>query len=100
MSLPRLGRTASDPIGQSSQPAQSSDGRSTLAASPPIVASHRGWLPSFGYDCGLDPWGFNQGLSPKLLGRMAAAVASLRVTLYPDREQGTAEPGAAADGGA
>ena len=39
-----------------------------------------------GYDCGLEPWAFNQELSAKLLGRMAAAGASLRVTLYPDRE--------------
>jgi hypothetical protein len=38
-----------------------------------------------GYDCGLEPWAFNQGLSAELLGRMAAAGASLRVTLYPDR---------------
>ncbi len=42
-----------------------------------------------GYDCGLEPWAFNQGLSAELLGRMAAAGTSLRVTLYPDREQGT-----------
>jgi hypothetical protein len=55
---------------------------------------------NIGYDCRQEPWGFNQGLSPKLLGRMAAAVASLRVTIYPDREQGSAEPGAAAGGGA
>ncbi len=39
-----------------------------------------------GYDCGLEPWAFNQGLTAGLLGRMAAAGTSLRVTLYPDRE--------------
>jgi hypothetical protein len=44
---------------------------------------------NIGYDCGLEPWAFNQGLSADLLGRMAAAGTSLRVTLYPDREQGT-----------
>jgi len=44
---------------------------------------------NIGYDCGLEPWAFNQGLSAELLGRMGAAGASLRVTLYPDREQGT-----------
>jgi hypothetical protein len=42
---------------------------------------------NIGYDCGAEPWAFSQGLSPELLGRMAAAGASLRLTLYPDREQ-------------
>ena len=41
-----------------------------------------------GYDFGLEPWAFNQKLSAELLGRMSAACAALRVTLYPDREQG------------
>jgi hypothetical protein len=41
---------------------------------------------NIGYDCGEKPWAFNQGLPADLLGRMAAAGASLRVTLYPDRE--------------
>ncbi len=35
-----------------------------------------------GYDCGDKPWAFNQGLSKELLGRMANAGTSLRVTLY------------------
>jgi hypothetical protein len=42
-----------------------------------------------GYDCGAEPWAFNQGLPANLLGRMAAAGASLRITLYPDREPAT-----------
>jgi hypothetical protein len=41
---------------------------------------------NIGYDCGAEPWAFNQGLSAPLLARMAAARASLRVTLYPDRD--------------
>jgi hypothetical protein len=41
---------------------------------------------NIGYDCGDEPWAFNQGLSSALLGRIAAMGASLRVTLYPDRE--------------
>lgn len=45
---------------------------------------------NIGYDCGLAPWSFNQGLSTELLGRIAAAGASLRFTLYPDREQDAA----------
>lgn len=39
-----------------------------------------------GYDCGAKPWAFNQGVPAELLGRMAAVGASLRITLYPDRE--------------
>lgn len=42
---------------------------------------------NIGYDCGLEPWAFNQGLSSETLRRMSAAGASLRVTLYPDRDQ-------------
>ena len=41
---------------------------------------------NIGYDCGAEPWAFNQGLSSSLLGRIAAVGASLRLTLYPDRE--------------
>jgi hypothetical protein len=43
---------------------------------------------NIGYDCGREPWAFNQVLSAQLLSRIAAARASLRVTLYPDRDQG------------
>lgn len=42
---------------------------------------------NIGYDCGAEPWAFNQGLSCELLRRIAAIGASLRLTLYPDREQ-------------
>ncbi len=44
---------------------------------------------NIGYDCGTEPWAFNQGLTAELLGRMAAVGGSLRFTLYPD----TPEPG-------
>ncbi len=40
---------------------------------------------NIGYDCGDKPWAFNQGLTAELLGRMAAARATLRFTLYPDK---------------
>jgi hypothetical protein len=40
---------------------------------------------NIGYDCGAEPWSFNQGLSTALLGRITAARAALRITLYPDR---------------
>ena len=42
---------------------------------------------NLGYDCGAEPWAFNQGLSSELLGRIAAVGASLRLTIYPDREE-------------
>jgi hypothetical protein len=43
---------------------------------------------NIGYDCGDEPWSFNQGLSNELLGRIVSAGASLRWTLYPDRPTG------------
>ena len=42
---------------------------------------------NIGYDCGAEPWAFNQGLSAELLVRMSAAGASLRMTLYPHRDE-------------
>lgn len=44
---------------------------------------------NIGYDCGAEPWAFNQSLSCELLGRMAATGTSLRFTLYPECHQGT-----------
>jgi hypothetical protein len=41
---------------------------------------------NIGYDCGNEPWAFNQGLSRELIRRIAAAGATLRFTLYPNRE--------------
>jgi hypothetical protein len=38
-----------------------------------------------GYDCGDEPWAFNQGLSNDVLRRMATCGATFRVTLYPYR---------------
>jgi hypothetical protein len=38
---------------------------------------------NIGYDCGSEPWGFNQKLSHELLQRIARNRASLRITLYP-----------------
>jgi hypothetical protein len=41
---------------------------------------------NMGYDCGDEPWAFNQVLSTELLGRLAKVGGALRITLYPDRE--------------
>jgi hypothetical protein len=38
-----------------------------------------------GYDCGDEPWAFNQALSNDVLRRMADCGASFRITLYPHR---------------
>lgn len=38
---------------------------------------------NIGYDCGDEPWSFNQGLSHDTLRRIVKHGASLRVTLYP-----------------
>ncbi|QDT67004.1 hypothetical protein [Calycomorphotria hydatis] len=40
---------------------------------------------NIGYDCGNEPWSFNQGLSNTLLSRIANVGVSLRWTLYPER---------------
>ncbi|MCE9555579.1 MAG: hypothetical protein K8T91_19700 [Planctomycetes bacterium] len=42
-----------------------------------------------GYDCGDEPWAFNQGLTNQTLRRMADCGCTFRITLYPYREQGT-----------
>ena len=42
---------------------------------------------NLGYDCGAEPWAFNEGLSSERLGRMAAVGASLRFTLYPEERR-------------
>ena len=56
---------------------------------PPLRSAWEGCSQrefNIGYDCGREPWAFNQRLSVSLLGRMASAGASLRVTIYPDRQ--------------
>lgn len=40
---------------------------------------------NIGYECGTEPWAFNQGVSLDSLRRMGALGISLRITLYPDR---------------
>jgi hypothetical protein len=52
---------------------------------------------NMGYDCGAEPWAFNHGLSNDLLNRIARAGASLRLTLYPNRDD-AGEPSAGSDG--
>jgi hypothetical protein len=39
-----------------------------------------------GYDCGDEPWAFNQALSPNVVVRVASVGAGIRITLYPHRE--------------
>ena len=40
-----------------------------------------------GYDCGDEPWSFNQGLSNEIIRRIADCGASFRITLYPYRPE-------------
>ena len=40
-----------------------------------------------GYECGDEPWWFNQGLSNETLRRIAESGASFRITLYPQRPE-------------
>jgi hypothetical protein len=44
---------------------------------------------NLGYDCGNEPWAFNQALSSELIGRLANVSASLRITLYPEGSTGS-----------
>ncbi len=41
---------------------------------------------NIGYDCGDEPWAFNQGLSNETLRRIAACGGTLRWTIYPVRD--------------
>lgn len=40
---------------------------------------------NIGYDCGDEPWAFNQGLSNDVIKRIANCGTSLRITLYPSK---------------
>lgn len=41
---------------------------------------------NIGFDCGLEPWAFNEGLSLELLMDLVKHGGSLRITIYPERE--------------
>jgi hypothetical protein len=43
---------------------------------------------NIGYDCGSEPWAFNNRLSTTTLRRMAEAGAALQITLYPPETKG------------
>ena len=46
-----------------------------------------------GYDCGSDPWAFNNRLTAETLRRIAECGASLRITIYPERPDKEAASG-------
>jgi hypothetical protein len=65
------------------------------ALDPPLRSAWAGCSQrelDIGYDCGQEPFYFHQGLSAGILVRLVAAGASLRVTLYADRDIRPAEP--------
>ncbi len=45
---------------------------------------------NIGYECGSEPWAFNQLVSGRTLRRMADVGAALRITLYPSASSGAA----------
>lgn len=45
---------------------------------------------NIGYECGSEPWAFNQEISGSTLRRMANVGAALRITLYPPPAAGSA----------
>ena len=38
-----------------------------------------------GYDCGTEPWAFNEAIDPDVIRRIALIGAGLRITLYPEK---------------
>lgn len=44
---------------------------------------------NIGYDCGVEPWAFSQGLAKHTLRRLAATGASVSITLYPYTDDST-----------
>lgn len=42
---------------------------------------------NLGYECGTEPRPFTQGVSSKVVARIAAVGASMRITIYPDYAQ-------------
>jgi hypothetical protein len=42
---------------------------------------------NIGYNCGKRPWAFNQGLSSRIIERIAAVGASIRITIYPESSE-------------
>lgn len=40
---------------------------------------------NIGFDCGDEPWAFNNGLTDSTIKRMAGVDTSLRITLYPPK---------------
>lgn len=70
------------------------------ALDPPLRSAWTACTQRFfdiGYDCGREPFSFRQELSTDSLARLAAVGATLRVTLYADRETSPAESDAAPD---
>ena len=58
------------------------------------AAARTGWEAchtrefNIGYDCGDEPWAFNNQITFKTLKRIAKAGASIRVTIYPPDRDG------------
>ncbi len=47
---------------------------------------------NIGYDCGEEPWAFNNGLSNSTLSRLAKLGATLRITIYPAKDDDLPPP--------
>ena len=41
-----------------------------------------------GYDCGTEPLAFNEAIDPDVVRRIALIGAGIRITLYPERDNG------------
>ena len=83
-------------VGYDNPESEIADALSAIESLDPLVRA--AWdgcsfrLFDMAFDCGVEPDYFRQDLSAAILVRLAAVGATLRITLYPDRETGPAAP--------
>jgi len=49
---------------------------------------------NLGYDCGTEPWAYNDGVGPDVIRRVAELGGALRITLYPEQSSLAKPPNA------
>ena len=49
---------------------------------------------NLGYDCGTEPWAYNDGIGPDVIRRISELGGALRITLYPEQTPLAKQPNA------
>ena len=49
---------------------------------------------NLGYDCGTEPWAYNDGIGPDVILRISELGGALRITLYPEQSSLAKQPDA------